>query len=107
MLPFAGQAEFPERVAIISDFLQVARGNRALVYEAGKILLDQGKSVNFMPEPERFQAYVNFCNRMTARRRNAAQKKIYYWWLPFCHSGESGARLAKQSLDASLDGRLV
>lgn len=80
-------------------------GKRALLYEVGKILLDQGKSVVFMPDPERFQAYVKFCNKVNVRRQNEAQKKIYFWWISICNSGKRGDRFAEQSYTSSLTGR--
>ena len=52
---------------------------------------------------DRNKAYILFCQRMQEKRRERAQKKIYFWWIQICydlehHSG-CGQRMAQRNLD--------
>ena len=46
---------------------------------------------------EEYIAYTDFCQRMHAKVRDRAQKKIYFWWIPICHdqNRECGKRITK------------
>jgi len=48
-------------------------------------------------------AYMAFCQKIQAKKRVEAQKKIYFWWIQICydldhHSG-CGKRMAQKNLD--------
>ena len=47
--------------------------------------------------------YLEFCEKMKAKVRSKATKKIYYWWIPICysltHPSGCGKRMAQKNLE--------
>ena len=50
-----------------------------------------------------YPIYIQFCNKMTVKTRDRAQKKIYFWWIQICydisHPSGCGQRMAQKNLD--------
>ena len=56
---------------------------------------------------KRFNRYVELKNKNTEKRRNRAQKKIYFWWIQICYSLEHpsgcGQRMREKNLQKFLE----
>jgi ankyrin repeat protein len=50
---------------------------------------------------KRCKRYISFCQKMEAKKRKRAQKKIYYWWIPICYdiTRECGQRMKYKNLE--------
>ena len=48
--------------------------------------------------------YLEFCEKMKAKVRSKAAKKIYYWWIPICysltHPSGCGQRMMMKNFEA-------
>lgn len=60
---------------------------------------------NRLLSEEEFIVYSDFCQRMRAKVRCRAQKKIYFWWIPICYrqDRESGTRMCKKSYESYVE----
>lgn len=64
-------------------------------FEIVKLLVDLGVDRSLVTH-QRCLKYLAFCDKMRAKIRERAQKKIYFWWIPICYSLENdiGKRMA-------------
>jgi hypothetical protein len=82
-------------------------------YDIMVFLVDNGSPTITLLE--RHKKYVAFVQKMRPKieererqRRERAQKRIYYWWIPICHdpNRESGKRMMQRSFEKSMAGEL-
>jgi len=79
-------------------------------YDILVFLVDNGAPTRDLSQ--RHKKYVAFVQKMRVkierRRRERAQKIIYYWWIPICHDPkrESGKRMMQRSFEKSMAGEL-
>jgi ankyrin repeat protein len=66
--------------------------------EVVKYLCDAGADISKISE--KYKKYFLFCQKMEAKRRHRAQKKIYFWWIPICYdiTRECGQRMMLKNL---------
>jgi ankyrin repeat protein len=68
--------------------------------EVVKYLVSQGAPTTDISE--KALQYLSFCKRMEEKKRNRAQKKIYFWWIQICydleHPSGCGQRMAACNL---------
>ena len=81
------------------EAVRVASTNNSL--EIVKYFIEIGVPLDIIKDA-RQKKYLAFCERMTAKKRERAQKIIYFWWIPICYNTERecGKRMAQHSLDA-------
>ena len=50
---------------------------------------------------DEISAYTSFCSKMKDKKRERAQKKIYFWWIPICYDPmrTCGQRMAQKNLN--------
>ena len=71
-------------------------------YELCRYLVEKcGAPIKYVDTTTR--AYMAFCKKMDEKKKERAQKKIYFWWIQICynlehHSG-CGKRMAQKNLD--------
>ena len=67
-------------------------------YEVVKYLSEIGADISRISE--KHKKYISFCHKMEAKKRERAQKKIYYWWIPICYdiTRECGQRMKYKNL---------
>ena len=75
--------------------VRFASGNGNL--EMVKYLVSQGADImNLSPE---HQKYILFCQKMEEKKKERAQKKIYFWWIQICYDPET--KVGKRMLEKS------
>lgn len=73
-------------------------------FEIVKLLVDLGIDRSLVTH-QRCLEYLAFCDKMRAKIRERAQKKIYFWWIPICYSlsNEIGKRMALLNWQKTLE----
>ena len=64
-----------------------------------KYLIEHGANENFLTKHQK--KYISFCKNMENKRREKAQKKIYFWWVQICYdmNRECGRRMAQKNVE--------
>ena len=81
------------------DHYAVRRASANGHYEVVKYLWEVGADISKITEAHR--KYIAFCQKMEAKIRERAQKKIYFWWIPICYdvNRETGKRMMLKNLE--------
>jgi ankyrin repeat protein len=96
------------KIAMINGFLGIIEifynngidiMNKELTDEDFFNVYDDRAYANF----KRCKRYIAFCQKMEAKRRHRAQKKIYFWWIPICYdiTRECGQRMKQKNWEAT------
>ena len=64
-----------------------------------KYLCEAGADISKISEKAR--KYIFFCQKMEAKKKERAQKLIYFWWIPICYdfNRDCGKRMMLKNLE--------
>ena len=88
----------------ISDVNIRSENDRAVRYAFGygllevvKYLVSQGADIRSLTK--KHQKYILFCQKMEEKKKERAQKKIYFWWIQICYDPNTkvGKRMQEKS----------
>ena len=68
-----------------------------------KYLCEAGANISKISEKDK--KYIAFCQKMEAKKKDRAQKKIYFWWIPICYdvNRECGQRMKQNNLEKAIE----
>ena len=70
-------------------------------FEVVKYLCEAGADISVISE--RSKKFIYFCQKMQHKRRERAQKKIYFWWIPICYSLTHHSGCGKRMMQRNLE----
>lgn len=74
-------------------------------YEIMKYLIDKGAPMDHpcVKDNHRFKKYILFCEKNILKRREKAQKIIYFWWIPICYSLDHPSGCGKRMMERNVE----
>lgn len=81
------------------DNLPIKLASQNNHFEVVKYLYEEGANISVVSE--RSKKYIYFCQKMQHKRKERAQKKIYFWWIPLCYdlNRDTGKRMMQKNLE--------
>ena len=83
----------------VDDNIPIARASANNHLEVVRYLVEVGADRNKIAVGSRAARYLALLERTQQKMRERAQKKIYFWWIPFCYdpNRDSGKRMMARS----------